>query len=98
MVSRPKEFKLARVNIGTGLSQRAKHPAENIQPIHGSLFDLKCTDPLCTYIELDNFNDPLVPDFEWNEEQDISDVKVPLKYLSRDFPNVPNVSLFHGLP
>lgn len=61
------------------LSQRAKHPAENIQPIHGSLFDLKCTDPLCTYVHLDNIIDPLVPDLEFDEEHDISDVKVPLK-------------------
>jgi NAD-dependent SIR2 family protein deacetylase len=29
--------------------------------LHGSLFDLKCNDPRCGYVERDNFNDPLCP-------------------------------------
>ena len=63
------------------LSQRAKHSAENIQPIHGSLFDIKCTNSLCTHVEIENFTDPLVPDLELTGEHDISDVKFPLKNI-----------------
>ena len=66
------------------LSQRAKHPAENIQSIHGSLFDVKCTNTLCSYVEIDNFADPLVPALEVTEEHDISDVKYPLKDIPRE--------------
>lgn len=29
--------------------------------LHGSLFDIKCTNQHCTYVELDNYIDPIVP-------------------------------------
>lgn len=66
------------------LSQRAKHPAENIQSVHGSLFDVKCTNIQCTYVENDNFTDPLVPALELTGKCDISDVKYPLKEIPRE--------------
>jgi NAD-dependent SIR2 family protein deacetylase len=43
-----------------GLSPRANHPPEQLQLLHGSLFDIKCSNPLCDYWET-NFTDPVVP-------------------------------------
>lgn len=72
------------------LSQRAKHPAENIEYLHGSLFDIKCTNAQCTYVESDNYTDPLVPALQPADEHDISDVKFPLKEIPRaDLPHCP---------
>jgi len=44
-----------------GLSQRANHPAEKLHLLHGSLFDVRCTEFYCDYAEKDNFTDPIVP-------------------------------------
>lgn len=45
-----------------GLSIRAGHPPDGIWNLHGSLFDLKCTDAVgCGYRERDNFAEPLTP-------------------------------------
>ncbi|KAL8895413.1 MAG: hypothetical protein Q9192_003648 [Flavoplaca navasiana] len=44
-----------------GLSQRASHPASQLHLLHGSLFDLRCTEFYCDYSEKDNFTDPIVP-------------------------------------
>ena len=52
--------------------------------MHGSLFDVKCTNPQCTYVEVDNKTNPLVPAFELTEEHDISDAKFPLKEIPLD--------------
>ncbi|KAJ7065972.1 putative SIR2 family histone deacetylase [Mycena belliarum] len=60
-----------------GLCQRAGHPPENIQSVHGSLFSSRCTE--CAYVEHDNFADPLVPAFELPEHVDAADAKFPLK-------------------
>jgi NAD-dependent SIR2 family protein deacetylase len=43
----------------TGLSQRANHPRPQLKLLHGSLFDIKCFN--CSYIELNNFDDPFHP-------------------------------------
>ncbi|KAK0936763.1 hypothetical protein LTR29_011626 [Friedmanniomyces endolithicus] len=44
-----------------GLSPRADHPPEHLQLLHGSLFDVRCTDRRgCGYSET-NFTDPIVP-------------------------------------
>ncbi|KAI4721411.1 SIR2 family histone deacetylase [Aureobasidium sp. EXF-10727] len=43
-----------------GLSQRAKHPADKLQLLHGSLFNVKCTSFYCSY-HAENFVDPIVP-------------------------------------
>jgi NAD-dependent deacetylase sirtuin 5 len=48
-------------NIETGLSQRAGHTRSSLQLLHGSLFDIKCTDFYCKHTEQDNFTDPIVP-------------------------------------
>lgn len=44
----------------TGLSQRAEHPSEQLQLLHGSLFDVRCTNFYCDFQE-QNFTDPIVP-------------------------------------
>lgn len=43
-----------------GLSQRAGHPPEKLQLLHGSLFNVKCTSFYCNYHD-QNFNDPIAP-------------------------------------
>ncbi|KAJ5983560.1 Sirtuin family [Penicillium waksmanii] len=43
-----------------GLSQRAQHPSEQLHLLHGSLFNIKCTDFYCKYTRED-FTDPIVP-------------------------------------
>ena len=43
-----------------GLSQRANHPPQQLQLLHGTLFELKCSDEGCDYRE-ENFTDPVVP-------------------------------------
>ncbi|KAL1306072.1 hypothetical protein AAFC00_004195 [Neodothiora populina] len=43
-----------------GLSQRAAHPPEKLQLLHGSLFNVKCTSFYCNYHD-QNFTDPIVP-------------------------------------
>ncbi|KEQ60145.1 NAD-dependent deacetylase sirtuin-5 [Aureobasidium melanogenum CBS 110374] len=43
-----------------GLSQRARHPPEKLQLLHGSLFNVKCTSFYCSY-HAQNFTDPIVP-------------------------------------
>ncbi|GAB1743812.1 hypothetical protein NU219Hw_g731t1 [Hortaea werneckii] len=44
-----------------GLSQRADHPAKQLQLLHGTLFEVRCVDRAgCGYSET-NFTDPIVP-------------------------------------
>lgn len=45
----------------TGLSPRAKHPEDKLKLLHGSLFDVKCSDFFCNYTESNNYTDPIVP-------------------------------------
>ncbi|KAF2398654.1 NAD-dependent deacetylase-like protein sirtuin-5 [Trichodelitschia bisporula] len=44
-----------------GLSPRAGHPSEYLHLVHGSLYDVKCTNFFCSYIEKGNYADPIVP-------------------------------------
>lgn len=44
-----------------GLSPRAGHPAAQLKLLHGSLYDIKCRNKKCDYIEKDNYTDPIVP-------------------------------------
>lgn len=43
------------------LSQRAGHPPEQLRTLHGSLFDIKCTNTSCTWTQKGNFDDPFCP-------------------------------------
>lgn len=45
----------------SGLSQRAQHPHEQLNLLHGSLFDIKCTSFYCDYTRHNDFADPIVP-------------------------------------
>lgn len=45
----------------SGLSQRAQHPLEQLNLLHGSLYDIKCTSSYCDYIRHNDFTDPIVP-------------------------------------
>ncbi|KAL8767092.1 MAG: hypothetical protein Q9209_006319 [Squamulea sp. 1 TL-2023] len=54
------EFVTLTQNVD-GLSQRADHPASQLHLLHGSLFDVRCTDFYCDYSEQNNFTDPIVP-------------------------------------
>ncbi|KAF2706249.1 NAD-dependent deacetylase sirtuin-5 [Pleomassaria siparia CBS 279.74] len=44
-----------------GLSPRAGHPSQSLKLLHGSLFDVKCSDFFCKYTQIDNYTDPIVP-------------------------------------
>ena len=80
-----------------GLSQRAQHPREQLELLHGSLFDLKCTGFDCDYFEKDNFKDPLVPTLEIpkdpddpSKDLDISQVASPLRQIrDNELPRCP---------
>lgn len=52
------EFVTITQNVD-GLSIRAGQSKENLYEIHGSLFDLKCTNFMCNYTDHDNFKNPL---------------------------------------
>lgn len=53
-------FNVIIMSGGSGLSQRAQHPPGQLHLLHGSLFDIKCTDFYCKYTRED-FTDPIVP-------------------------------------
>ncbi|KAL3422036.1 Sir2 family protein [Phlyctema vagabunda] len=44
-----------------GLSQRADHPRSQLKLLHGSLFDIKCFNETCPYVEHNNYQDPVCP-------------------------------------
>lgn len=69
-----------------GLSQRAEHPPESLQLLHGSLFDVTCTAFDCDYVDKNNFTDPIVPALaipkdpkDPNKESDISLADIQLR-------------------
>ncbi|KAI9151878.1 NAD-dependent protein deacylase [Paramyrothecium foliicola] len=43
------------------LSQRAEHPPEYLRRLHGSLFDIKCSNSSCDWIQHENYDDPFCP-------------------------------------
>ncbi|KAF2853056.1 NAD-dependent deacetylase-like protein sirtuin-5 [Plenodomus tracheiphilus IPT5] len=54
------EFVALSQNVD-GLSPRAHHPSPQLKLLHGSLFDVKCSDFFCNYVEKNNYTDPIVP-------------------------------------
>jgi len=99
-LAKRKDFLTLSQNVD-GLSPRAQHPTEKLKLLHGSLFDVKCSDFFCDYVEKNNYTDPIVPalaiptdesDPTTNSalkarELDISDVKVPIPEL--DYNHLP---------
>lgn len=59
-----------RANMELGLSTRAAHPSTQLKLLHGSLFDVKCFNERCDYVERDNFNDPVHPSLAITSEED----------------------------
>lgn len=43
------------------LSQRAGHPLDQLKTLHGSLFDIKCINEDCNWIQRGNTDDPFCP-------------------------------------
>ncbi|THV50913.1 hypothetical protein BGAL_0131g00180 [Botrytis galanthina] len=54
-----------------GLAQRAGHPEGSLKLLHGCLCDIKCADPVCSYRERNNFDDPFHPSIAITSEDDI---------------------------
>ncbi|KAF2837608.1 DHS-like NAD/FAD-binding domain-containing protein [Patellaria atrata CBS 101060] len=103
LAKKRKDFITLTQNVD-GLSPRAGHPAEQLFPLHGSLFDVKCSEFFCDYAEGNNFTDPIVPalalpldesdptttEARKAKELDISDAKVLLPELRLDdLPHCP---------
>lgn len=73
-----------------GLSERAGHPGSNLQTVHGSLFNIRCTSSQCAYHSTADFTDPVVTALEIPADHDISSIKIPLKPIARsDLPHCP---------
>ncbi|KAF2210812.1 hypothetical protein CERZMDRAFT_44715 [Cercospora zeae-maydis SCOH1-5] len=83
------------------LSPRAGHPRENLHLLHGTLFEVRCSDPdeRCGYVS-ENFDDPITPALHIPDGQDptstearardISDASVPLPEIAlEDLPYCP---------
>jgi NAD-dependent deacetylase sirtuin 5 len=52
-----------------GLSPRAGHSAKQLKLLHGSLFDIKCSN--CDYIRRDDFSDPVAPVLAMPEDANV---------------------------
>ncbi|KAI0105230.1 DHS-like NAD/FAD-binding domain-containing protein [Nemania sp. FL0031] len=89
------EFLCLTQNVD-GLSQRAGHPKEQVRTLHGSLFDLKCNDAKCGYIQRDNFDDPLCPALA-PASQDLEGglVSMPLLDPKQQVARIPASELLH---
>lgn len=74
-----------------GLSQRANHPDSNLEAVHGSLFDIRCSSSQCAYASKDDFTDPVVPALAIPEDHDISSTDFPSRTIARsDLPHCPH--------
>ncbi|KAF2149522.1 putative SIR2 family histone deacetylase [Myriangium duriaei CBS 260.36] len=104
LARRKPEFVTLSQNVD-GLSQRAKHPANQLHLLHGSLVDVRCTNFYCKY-HAQNLVDPIVPALaiptdgsdptsiqaqqQKARELDISDADVPLPQIPvEDLPRCP---------
>lgn len=72
------------------LSQRANRPAPNLESVHGSLFNIRCSSSQCAFASTDDFADPVVSALAIPDDHDISSTKFPLKTIARsDLPHCP---------
>ncbi|KAF7545482.1 hypothetical protein G7046_g9555 [Stylonectria norvegica] len=55
-----KDFLCLSQNVDN-LSQRAEHPEDQLRSVHGSLFDIKCSNEDCDWIQHGNYDDPFCP-------------------------------------
>lgn len=56
------------IDYGVGLSQRAEHPPKQLKLLHGSLYDIKCFNRNCDYVEINNFDDPFHPSLKITDD------------------------------
>lgn len=54
------EFLCLTQNVDN-LSQRAGHPSTQLRTLHGSLFDVKCSNDACSWVQRENYDDPFCP-------------------------------------
>lgn len=66
-----KQFVTITQNVD-GLSARAGHDPRKLHEIHGSLFTLRCTSFSCTFVDHNNFTQPLTPALEAQNEYEDS--------------------------
>ncbi|KAF2669852.1 NAD-dependent deacetylase-like protein sirtuin-5 [Microthyrium microscopicum] len=90
-----------------GLSPRAGHPAEQLKLLHGSLFDVKCHNFFCNYVETANYTDPIVPALALPTDEDVDLTTNAAREASREareldiadisvaLPDVPETALPH---
>ncbi|KAK5987803.1 NAD-dependent protein deacylase [Cladobotryum mycophilum] len=55
-----KDFLCLTQNVDN-LSQRANHPTDQLRTLHGSLFDIKCANEECGWVQRENYDDPFCP-------------------------------------
>ncbi|KAK6849259.1 NAD-dependent protein deacylase [Apiospora arundinis] len=92
-----KNFMCLTQNVD-GLSPRAGHSPDMIRMLHGNLFDVKCFDEKCKYIEPNNLRDPLCPalapaseDYPVDQTLPLLDPKKPTpKIKTEDLPHCPS--------
>ncbi|KAF4980121.1 hypothetical protein FZEAL_3811 [Fusarium zealandicum] len=91
-----KDFLCLTQNVDN-LSQRANHPQQQLRSLHGSLFDIKCSNSRCDWIQRGNLDDPFFPalapaseDVEPGEPFPFLDANHPLERIpTADIPKCP---------
>ncbi|KAK1505879.1 Sir2 family protein [Colletotrichum abscissum] len=79
-----------------GLSPRAGHKEDQLRLLHGSLFDIKCANPQCTYIDHNNTQDPLCPALAPASEDLADPTKtLPLLDPTKKLPTIDEADLPH---
>ncbi|KAM0349083.1 hypothetical protein ACHAPU_004018 [Fusarium lateritium] len=88
LASKNKDFLCLTQNVDN-LSQQAGHPQDQLRSLHGSLFDIKCTN--CSWIGHGNYDDPFCPalapasqDVEPGKPFPLLDASQPLDAISPD--------------
>ncbi|KAK0707517.1 DHS-like NAD/FAD-binding domain-containing protein [Lasiosphaeris hirsuta] len=75
------------------LSIRAAHPPSQLRPLHGSLFNIKCSNPHCSYTEKNNTSDPLHPSLALAALDPAEDEPHPLLDPSHALEHMPAADL-----
>jgi NAD-dependent deacetylase sirtuin 5 len=89
LATRRKDMFVVSQNID-GLLARTALPEEQVVHLHGSIFSLQCSNEICHYKELSNYDDPLVPALTIPSTVDISSPHMPLPHVSElDLPQCP---------
>ncbi|KAK1970533.1 Sir2 family protein [Colletotrichum sublineola] len=78
------------------LSPRVGHKSEQLRRLHGSLFDIKCANPGCAYVDRNNTLDLLCPALAPASE-DVKDPShtLPLLDPTRELPRIDDTHLPH---